>query len=357
MRATVILVVSVMIAAGFCGMAVAGSLDAPGAPSSGSGMYSLTDIYNYLAQGTPAPTQSAFKEPGSGPTLGTMRTLREIYEDHKAVLDQCNVTADKVASGTRFFCTQPGSWGLQTGIALLVPTPTPTATPTITPTPTVTPTITPTSSLYGGIVSYYKLDETSGNFADSVGGNSLLPQGTVSRVAGKIGNAVELDNNPANYLVTASNLGITGNSARTISFWAYEDKNSEDETYLGWGTGSQDHKFCYMFSFYDGRGLQVSLYNNDDYPAAKPQPPINQWVMHTVTHNGTQIIFFINGSSVGSVAETAANTGDSKLYVGYDPVYTDPYDGKIDELGIWSRALTSSEVTELRNSGNGKALY
>ncbi|MCX6356043.1 MAG: hypothetical protein NTZ78_14250 [Candidatus Aureabacteria bacterium] len=44
-----------------------------------------------------------------------MKTLREIYDDIKAKLDQCGATAADVKTGKTFFCTQAGSWGVQTG--------------------------------------------------------------------------------------------------------------------------------------------------------------------------------------------------------------------------------------------------
>ncbi|MCX6355096.1 MAG: hypothetical protein NTZ78_09370 [Candidatus Aureabacteria bacterium] len=52
MRAKLVVVVSVMLMAGLCSMVVAGSLDSPGAPSAGSGMYTLQQVYDYLYAGT-----------------------------------------------------------------------------------------------------------------------------------------------------------------------------------------------------------------------------------------------------------------------------------------------------------------
>ncbi|MCX6356106.1 MAG: hypothetical protein NTZ78_14575 [Candidatus Aureabacteria bacterium] len=120
---------------------IAGSLDSPGAPSLGSGMYTLQNLYDYLTSGTALTVQTSFQEPTSGPTTGTMKTTKEIGDAIKALLDQSTVTADGVKSGERFFCTQAGSWGVQTGTLIVppTPTPTPTLTPTITPTPTPNP--------------------------------------------------------------------------------------------------------------------------------------------------------------------------------------------------------------------------
>ncbi|MCX6353621.1 MAG: hypothetical protein NTZ78_01810 [Candidatus Aureabacteria bacterium] len=128
--------------------AVAGSIDSPGAPSAGSGMYTLQNLYDYLTSGTALTVQTSFQEPTTGPTAGTMKTTKQIGDAIKALLDQSNVGPDNVESGKRFFCTQAGSWGIQTGTLSALPrptaTPTATTTPTITPTPTITITPTPT---------------------------------------------------------------------------------------------------------------------------------------------------------------------------------------------------------------------
>jgi len=121
--------------------AIAGSLDSPGAPSAGSGMYTLQNLYDYIVSGAALDAKTGFQEPAAAPG-STMKTTKEIGDALKASFEECPVTAADVKSGVKFFCTQSGSWGVRTGTAQLVPTPTPTSTPT--PSPTLTPTATPT---------------------------------------------------------------------------------------------------------------------------------------------------------------------------------------------------------------------
>ena len=124
---------------------IAGSLDSPGAPSAGSGMYTLQNLYDYLTSGTALTVQSSFQEPTSGPTAGTMKTTKEIGDAVATPFALCaTTTADNVELGKPFFCTVPGSWGVQTGTLVVPPTPTPTPTITPTNTPTNTPIPTPT---------------------------------------------------------------------------------------------------------------------------------------------------------------------------------------------------------------------
>jgi hypothetical protein len=59
---------------------LAGSLEPSVGPTQpGSQMHTLDQIYNFINNGTAATEMSAFTEPGSGPTAGTMHTLEEIY--------------------------------------------------------------------------------------------------------------------------------------------------------------------------------------------------------------------------------------------------------------------------------------
>jgi len=134
MKKLIMMVLGLMVAVGMAGMAIAGNIDSPGAPSAGSGMYTLQNLYDYLTSGTALTVPGSFQEPGAGPG-STMKSTKQIGDDVKALFVQCNATADKVLQGTKFFCTVAGSWGVKTG-TLLCPTPV----PTITPIPTATPT-------------------------------------------------------------------------------------------------------------------------------------------------------------------------------------------------------------------------
>ncbi|MCX6354823.1 MAG: hypothetical protein NTZ78_07970 [Candidatus Aureabacteria bacterium] len=136
MRATLVVVLSVIFMAGLCGMAVAGSIDSPGVPSGGSGMHTIGQLYNYLNSGTDSSIPGSFQGPAGAPGP-TVKTLEDVYQDIKAKLGQSTVSAADVKSGEKFFCTLAGRWGVQTG-TLVVP-PTPTTTPTIAPTMTPTP--------------------------------------------------------------------------------------------------------------------------------------------------------------------------------------------------------------------------
>lgn len=110
---------TLFILLGGCALAgpvVAGSLDAPAAPSSaGSAMYTLDDLYNRLNAGTAgAPRPGGFAEPATGPG-GTMHTLTEIMGKMPVLANNTGATAADVLSGKTFWGLTGWAWGLQMG--------------------------------------------------------------------------------------------------------------------------------------------------------------------------------------------------------------------------------------------------
>jgi hypothetical protein len=90
-------------------------MDSYGSPSSGSGLYTFQQIYDYLNSGTPATIADSFQMPSVGPVSTEKKTLTDIYDDIKAKFDECEVTDGDVRTGKIFFSTQPGNWGVQAG--------------------------------------------------------------------------------------------------------------------------------------------------------------------------------------------------------------------------------------------------
>ncbi len=64
---------------------------------------------------------------------------------------------------------------------------------------------------------------------------------------------------------------------------------------------------------------------------------------------------YVDGTSVASDSVTTNNRGGtgSAPYIGIFNGATTPWNGALDEIAIWNRGITSSEVTELYNGGMG----
>ena len=86
-----------------------------------------------------------------------------------------------------------------------------------------------------------------------------------------------------------------------------------------------------------------------------PTLPVQSWIHIAITYdqNANTVILYVNGSNVcaKNCSYNINNTNNGPLYFGYSPGGPDEFSrGKIDDIGIWNRALTQAEITALYNS-------
>jgi|AntAceMinimDraft_8_1070364.scaffolds.fasta_scaffold01627_7 hypothetical protein len=84
-------------------------------PQSGSGMYTLSEVYYYLTEGTEGSIAASFQEPTSGPG-GSAIDLKTVYDDVESSFVQCSdLEPGQIMKGKKFFSTKAGAWGVLTG--------------------------------------------------------------------------------------------------------------------------------------------------------------------------------------------------------------------------------------------------
>ena len=80
------------------------------------------------------------------------------------------------------------------------------------------------------------------------------------------------------------------------------------------------------------------------------------WYSVIVTFDGTQLKLFVNGNLVNTLNQSGTlQTGNDPLRFGRrggGGIYDQWFNGTIDDIGIWSRALTPCEVKKLYTSGS-----
>ena len=204
------------------------------------------------------------------------------------------------------------------------------------------------ASLTDDLVSYYKLDETSGTLViDATGNSNGTYQGTYT-----LGNEGII-----NYSFTSANADNVNNRINianrfnglvnwSISMWAKATAYTFVTTDAGlyWNNNTKNN--CYIRSAY----LTCDFGNNKDINTSYNWTDYD-WHHVVVTKNGTAVKVYVDGTNTYSGSFTYT-IGDYNMYFGTGD-YHSFRDGKIDEIGLWSRALTSNEITELYNSGNG----
>ena len=217
-------------------------------------------------------------------------------------------------------------------------------------------------ALTDGLVSYWKLDETSGNRADSHGSNTLTEtSGSVAYATGKISNGAEIDAGTGGYLSASdsASLGITG----SISFsfwWKPNDVSVTQVLVFKYRTDNNTREYQIYFDTSTDE-LAVVLASVGSTGIAKKwsfSPSNGTWYHIAFSFNATTEYgsLYINGSQVGSAQDygiSSINNSTNPLQIGAGASGGTRSDAVFDEFAIWSRAITGAEVTELYNGGAG----
>ncbi|WP_373492748.1 LamG domain-containing protein [Aquiflexum sp.] len=230
------------------------------------------------------------------------------------------------------------------------------------------------STMLDGLLSYWKLDETTGTIADDAAGTWDLSfqANPVWTTSGKIKNAIDFGNTSIKYLEKS---GIRSGNKNTysLSAWIYLQNDLPSPKYImGINSGvyassagasevklmiTPDNKFEAMYYTVDGA---TSVMNR----VSGTVIALNTWYHVVGVINNGNIELYINGvadntNTVSNPVNSILSFTDGRATVGHARFWEGAYNsgrwfrGKIDEAAIWDRALTSDEISALYNNGNG----
>jgi hypothetical protein len=218
------------------------------------------------------------------------------------------------------------------------------------------------STLNNNVVSYWKMDETSGTRDDAVSTNDLAEfTATVNSAAGKINNAADVAGTDTSSLwISGGHSSLQFTSSFTIACWMFLDVVSS-------GSGGIVSKFdgsvtSYLLRFQAGGSPFFQFVVNPSggdttVSSTTPTPTTGTWY-HVIAYfddSANEIgIVINNGTPVTTSFTSSLSGGAGNLRVMRSTADGESPDGRIDGLGVWSRVLTSDERTELYNSGTGK---
>jgi len=218
-------------------------------------------------------------------------------------------------------------------------------------------------ALTSGLISYYKLD---GNSTDAVSSNNGTDTNTTySTGNGKIGQGAGL--NGTNSQISLGDPSNLHNANFTVSFWMKSSSASGYQTPIVKGYTAAPWTNPYVTFLmrlnWPTNFIEVGLSNGSTYTSntwsSSPISTTGVWYHMAFTYNGTTGTLYINGSSQGSFSYGTTLAYSSQPWlIGSDQSGSpsiEYFAGAIDEVGIWNRAITSTEVTQLYNSGNGLA--
>ena len=137
-----------------------------------------------------------------------------------------------------------------------------------------------------------------------------------------------------------------GKSKRTISMWLRPDtivNSTQTMTALSYGQQSSGN--ANMVGLFNGKIRYIGW--GDDVDANYPYLT-NQWINITTTFDGLIAKIYVNGNLLDSATKALWNTNGLQYYFGTRADTINAFfNGKIDDIAIWSRVLTDSEIQQV----------
>jgi Tol biopolymer transport system component len=210
-----------------------------------------------------------------------------------------------------------------------------------------------------GPVGHWKFDEGSGTTAADSAGPYSGAINSATWTDGKCGNALSFDG-ADDYIGLGS--GLSNLQEFTFSAWInIDDSASGIRTILGSWHGYQDGDRKFSFGLTDDNRMQVRLSSCGSWTCEQflesdgAITQTNTWHHMTAVYDTTDVEFYIDG-----VLDSVYNTNQHSLLnhgldveIGRSPwdVGMHYFDGSIDEVLVYNRALSAAEVTSLYNEG------
>ena len=197
-----------------------------------------------------------------------------------------------------------------------------------------------------GLVAAYGFEEPSGtavNDASGRGHNGTL-SGATRSTSGRFGSALSFDG--VNDWVTVpdhNELDLT--TGVTMSAWV--NPTALGSVYRTVLMKEQPGGLIYTLYAGDGTGKPSGhVFTTSEQRATGPtNTPVNAWTHLASTYDGTTLRTYVNGTQVASRALTGLlRTSTGVLRIGGTSVWPEWFAGRIDEVRLYSRALTPTEI-------------
>lgn len=205
------------------------------------------------------------------------------------------------------------------------------------------------------LVVAYSMDNVNGSTLtdDSGNGNDATVSPEVLEAIGDNGLCLDFPNDGA---VTFSSASLAAVSNFTISAFLYCDSLPLQGGVIceEYATTSDPIQFSMAFSSTNspsvtGSHIYIGIYDGSDWVVAQYDQlfPTGEWVHVSGVYDGTDLILYINSVEVARTALAAGLPPSGGDYLIGEDWAARAFDGKIDQLRAFDRALTADEISQL----------
>mgnify|MGYP000050091998 CR=1 FL=1 len=201
------------------------------------------------------------------------------------------------------------------------------------------------------LVAYYPFE----NSADDLSGNGYdgSNSGDVSYTNGQIGRAASFDGDDTRITVDADNETLDAQTAVSVSVWVYPTAH-DDDAYNGI-VGSHQNGGSYSgWAIAENRSGTLGLWSDTSGWSNTSQAlPLDEWTHIVVTRDeaASTATVYVDGAEATTTPWQVPTSNDRPLFIG-DRADGEgpPFNGLIDDVRVYSRALSASEVQSLYDS-------
>lgn len=213
-------------------------------------------------------------------------------------------------------------------------------------------------NLTDGLKGYWKCNETawagSANEVKDSSGNAehgIAVGGATTNSAGKLGRCGILDGSDDR--VDCGTIALAGTNTCSMQCWFKCADGEFDDIKALCG----ENEICWLQGGYPAVGDGRFTVNNGstwfavEYNSADLDD--GNWHHLVGTYEGVKVHLYVDGTEFGTGTSCTGNLKtDGTFKIGADASNNIEFGGSIDEVAIWNRALSATEVTKLYNSGN-----
>lgn len=209
------------------------------------------------------------------------------------------------------------------------------------------------------LVSYWSLDEASGNALDAHGTNELTDTNTVGAATGKVGGARDFTPANSEYFTRASNASLqTGDIDFSFAGWVRFDSVNEWPVVIGKDDSTTREYFLARHNTLGVFYAQVFINSTTaSYVEWGSAANTATWYFVAFGHNATanDAWISVNAGTPVTQAWTSGVLATAAVFrIGARGDATNFIDGLIDEVGFWKRDIRS-DLSWLYNAGNGRS--
>lgn len=145
----------------------------------------------------------------------------------------------------------------------------------------------------------------------------------------------------------------------SISFWIQSTGNQFQQVFYKVSPNTAlNETYSVPLNLLQPGTINFDLKNNNCNPGLGWQysssfiGPVSNWSYFTLVHDGATSKIYRNGQLLNSFSRNflISNCPGGDLLIGCDWQFNNKLNGKLDDIGIWNRALTTQEITNLYNA-------